>query len=177
MLLTSLGSHKTLQGFQQSSSQRVEVKDQELPSNSKMYIPVNSAQRWGLPWFGGFSFRDCLPGLPGKMKFLSNVLAPLTKPARQREMEDQDECSPPGQTHYGLTLSLLDFSTTSRSLKFMTYFLLCWASSCFIPFAWKLEVTVICSYVRKAQGSPFYHPAISFNPPPLWLLTKLSGHA
>lgn len=101
------------------------VKDQELPSNSKMYIPVNSAQRWGLPWFGGFSFRDCLPGLPGKMKFLSNVLAPLTKPARQREMEVQDECSPPGQTHYGLTLSLLDFSTTSRSLKFMTYFLLC----------------------------------------------------
>lgn len=70
---------------------------------------------------------------------------------------------------YGLTLSLLGFSTTIKSLKFMTYFLLCWASSCFIPLAWKPEVTVICSYVKKAQGLPFYHPSVSSNPPQLWL--------
>lgn len=114
------------------------------------------AQRWACGGLRGFSFRDCLPGLSGKMTFLSDVLAPRTKPARGMQPSWSD-------TLNGLTLSLLDFSTTSRSLKFMTYFLLRWASLCFSPLAWKLEVAVVCSYVKNPRLT-FLSPLHLFQP-------------
>lgn len=59
---------------------------------------------WVCIGFEGFSFRDCLLEVSGKMKFLSNTLASVAKPLRQQGagIKVQGECSLPVQTYiYG----------------------------------------------------------------------------
>lgn len=54
---------------------------------------------------------------------------------------------------YGRNFESSDFPQLAEAWTLKPV-VLCWASLCLISSAWKLEVTAICAYVKKAQGLP-----------------------